>query len=77
MKYFNLLYLLFLSSCSFKKKANTDFLNLDSNSTQNSLFNNIPELKTINNSIEPVYYFTALLVTVLLLNIIIHLINKK
>jgi hypothetical protein len=77
MKYFNLLYLLFLSSCSFKKKIRTDFLNLDSNSTQNSLFNNISELKTINNSIEPVYYFTALLATVLLLNIIIHLINKK
>lgn len=76
MKYLVFIFALF-TSCSLKKTLQRDQNYIDTPQDNNSSFIQNIEVESINNSIEPVYYFTALLATVLLLNIIIHLINKK
>lgn len=77
MKHLNILFFLFLFSCSLKKHvANKQHSTLDSN-TSNRI-ENIEHIQSgfITNYQDPLYYFLGILFSVLIINIIIYFLKK-
>jgi len=76
MKYLVFIFALF-TSCSLKKTPQKDQNYIDIPQDNNSSFIRNIEVESINNSIEPIYYSVIILISIILINMFILLINKK